>query len=219
MIVSPTITISYGDGVGPEIMDAALAVMQKAGASLEIEAIQLGSRVYGMGSTTGVLPSAWESLTRTRILLKAPTITPNGEGILETSATICGYFGPAEKQVIAIEKKMGEILSSPESPIPDPESCFAATAHIGESFALFEPVLDPQPELAGKNKAHPAAMILAAGMMLRHLGQEEVAARMEFALQDTLRSSKKKIRTDTFTETVIGRLHAVPRERLPIASC
>ncbi len=43
------ITISKGDGIGPEIMDATIAIMMAAGAQIEIEEIEAGEKVYLSG--------------------------------------------------------------------------------------------------------------------------------------------------------------------------
>src|SRR5690606_23668831 len=89
---SPLITVAYGDGSGPEIMEATLYVLQKAGAQIAIESIQLGNRIYGMGSQTGIPPSAWHALNRSRILVKAPLICPDMESLTDTTKAICDHF-------------------------------------------------------------------------------------------------------------------------------
>ncbi len=91
MSVPQAITIAYGDGFGPHVMEAALAVLREAGANLTIETIEIGSRIYSMGSKTGILPSAWKVLEKNRVLLKAPVIVP--EGCRETGEVIREYFG------------------------------------------------------------------------------------------------------------------------------
>lgn len=74
------ITVAYGDGIGPDIMGATLKILDAAGASLDIETIEIGEKVYKRGVTTGIEASAWESLLRTRVFLKAPITTPQGGG-------------------------------------------------------------------------------------------------------------------------------------------
>ena len=66
------ITVAYGDGIGPEIMTAALRVLEAAGARLEPEVIEVGEQVYLRGITSGIEPAAWDSLRRTKVFLKAP---------------------------------------------------------------------------------------------------------------------------------------------------
>ena len=73
------ITVAYGDGIGPEIMDATLSILHQAGAAIDIEPIEIGEKVYLRGNSAGIDPSAWESLRRTKVFLKAPITTPQGE--------------------------------------------------------------------------------------------------------------------------------------------
>jgi isocitrate dehydrogenase len=81
------ITVARGDGIGPEIMDATLLILKAAGARLAIEEIDIGEKVYLAGNTAGIAPSAWESLERTRVFLKAPITTPQGGGFKSLNVT------------------------------------------------------------------------------------------------------------------------------------
>src|ERR1700704_2569654 len=81
------ITVAYGDGIGPEIMDACLHVIKEAGARIEIENIEIGEKVYLRGNTAGIEPSAWESLRRTKVFYKAPITTPQGGGFKSLNVT------------------------------------------------------------------------------------------------------------------------------------
>lgn len=56
--------MAYGDGIGPEIMEATLSILEAAGAQLKIEKIEIGEKVYGQGHTSGIAPESWESLRR-----------------------------------------------------------------------------------------------------------------------------------------------------------
>jgi len=87
------ITVARGDGIGPEIMDATLHVIQAAGARIEIEEIEVGEKVYLRGISTGIEPSAWESLRRTGVFLKAPITTPQGGGYKSLNVTTRTMFG------------------------------------------------------------------------------------------------------------------------------
>jgi len=81
------ITVARGDGIGPEIMDATLEIISGAGAELEIEFIEIGEKVYQRGISVGIEPSAWESLRRTKVFLKAPITTPQGGGFKSLNVT------------------------------------------------------------------------------------------------------------------------------------
>jgi isocitrate dehydrogenase (NAD+) len=67
----------------------------------------------------------------------------------------------------------------------------APGANIGEEVAVFEAVHGSAPDIAGKNKANPMALILTAAMMLDHLGELEAAARVRKAVHEVLREGKK----------------------------
>jgi isocitrate dehydrogenase len=81
------ITVAYGDGIGPEIMNATLQILDAAGAALAIETIEIGEKVYLRGNTSGIEPSSWESLLRTKVFLKAPITTPQGGGFKSLNVT------------------------------------------------------------------------------------------------------------------------------------
>jgi len=87
MAQNTPITVAYGDGIGPEIMDATLHIIKAAGARIEIEPIEVGEKVYLRGISAGIEPSAWESLRRTRVFLKAPITTPQGGGYKSLNVT------------------------------------------------------------------------------------------------------------------------------------
>src|SRR5579859_1324255 len=87
MAAKVPITVAHGDGIGPEIMDATLRIIEAAGAPLAIETIEIGEKVYLRGNTAGIEPSAWESLRRTKVFLKAPITTPQGGGFKSLNVT------------------------------------------------------------------------------------------------------------------------------------
>ncbi len=81
------VTVARGDGIGPEIMDATLRVLDACGAGLEYEFIDIGERVYAAGNSAGIAPESWESLRRTKVFLKAPITTPQGGGFKSLNVT------------------------------------------------------------------------------------------------------------------------------------
>ncbi len=87
------ITVAYGDGIGPEIMQATLAILDAAGAQIEPEVIEIGERVYLSGNSAGIEASAWESLRRTKVFLKAPITTPSGGGYKSLNVTVRKTLG------------------------------------------------------------------------------------------------------------------------------
>ena len=73
------IAVIRGDGIGPEIMDATLHVLEGLNLGLEYEFVEAGLAAYE--KTGELLPAATlEAIARTRVALKSPLTTPVGEG-------------------------------------------------------------------------------------------------------------------------------------------
>jgi isocitrate dehydrogenase len=87
------ITVAAGDGIGPEIMSATLRILQAAGARIAPEEISVGEKLYLAGEQAGIDESAWESLRRTKILLKGPITTPSGSGYKSLNVTLRKTLG------------------------------------------------------------------------------------------------------------------------------
>jgi isocitrate dehydrogenase len=83
----PHVVIARGDGIGPEIMEATLRVLDAAGARLELEEIEIGEKVYLSGETSGIRPEAWDALRKSQVFLKAPITTPRGSGYKSLNVT------------------------------------------------------------------------------------------------------------------------------------
>lgn len=339
------ITVAYGDGIGPEIMEATLHILKEAGADISIETIEVGERVYNMGASSGILPSAWDTLRRNKVLLKAPITTPQGKGYKSLNVTMRKTLGlyanirptrsyhplvktnhpkmdliivreneedlysgiehrqsedvyqclklitrsgserivryafdyaiaNGRKKVTCMTKdnimkaadgifhslfdQIGEeyptlekdhyiidigaarIASKPEifdvivtlnlygdiiSDIAAEVSGsvgLAGSSNIGEDFAMFEAIHGSAPDIAGKNMANPSGILQSAVMMLIHIGQPEVASKIQNAWLKTLEDgihtgdiyrkevSKEKVGTKEFAEAVVKRLGKKP---------
>lgn len=63
-------------------------------------------------------------------------------------------------------------------------------ANIGEHAALFEPIHGSAPKYAGQNKANPMAMIFSGVMMLRHLGENDAANKLDRVLSEIIAEGK-----------------------------
>ncbi len=87
------ITVAPGDGIGPEITAAVLVILAAAGANLEAEYMEVGERVYQAGNTSGIPEETWESIRRTRVLLKGPITTPQGGGYKSLNVTLRKTLG------------------------------------------------------------------------------------------------------------------------------
>jgi isocitrate dehydrogenase (NAD+) len=66
----------------------------------------------------------------------------------------------------------------------------APGANIGEDCAVFEPTHGSAPKYAGQNKVNPTATILSGVLMLRHLGEEDAANRLERAVARVIAEGK-----------------------------
>jgi isocitrate dehydrogenase len=82
------ITIAQGDGIGPEIMDATLKILQAAKAPLSYDEITVGKTMFEQGYSSGIAPEAWDVIRKNKVLLKAPITTPSGGGYKSLNVTI-----------------------------------------------------------------------------------------------------------------------------------
>lgn len=85
------ISIIPGDGIGPEIMKATLAILEKSGAPLEFDEIHAGERAL---NDLGVLlpDPTLQTIKENKIALKGPTTTPIGEGHTSINVQIRKIF-------------------------------------------------------------------------------------------------------------------------------
>jgi isocitrate dehydrogenase (NAD+) len=84
-------------------------------------------------------------------------------------------------------------------------------ANLGEECALFEAVHGSAPDIVGRHAANPTAMMLSAIMMLRHIGKESCAARIEQAIHTVYAQGRGLTKdvggtasTEEFTDAVIA---------------
>ncbi len=87
------IAVAYGDGIGPEIMAAVLHILEESGAPLQPHVIEIGEKIFLKGIPTGIEPSSWETIRRTKAFLKAPITTPQGGGFKSLNVTIRTTMG------------------------------------------------------------------------------------------------------------------------------
>jgi len=94
-------------------------------------------------------------------------------------------LNPYQFDVLVMENMFGDILSDEMAGLVGGLG-MAPGGNIGKDVAMYEPVHGSAPDLAGKGIANPTAMMLAACMLLEHLGQHAVSARIRAALKQTL---------------------------------
>jgi isocitrate dehydrogenase len=80
---SVRIALAAGDGIGPEIMDAALDLFREAGvdrAGVEFVPVEMGATVFAKGNSRGMTERAIRTVEECGILFKGPMETPKGGG-------------------------------------------------------------------------------------------------------------------------------------------
>jgi isocitrate dehydrogenase len=333
------ITVLPGDGIGPEVVDAALAIIKATGVPVEFEICEAGARAFQKGIVTGIPKETIESIERTRVVLKGPLETPIGHGNRSANVTLRTLFEtygnirpvrelpgvqtaftgrnldivivreniedlyagieymqtpgvaeglklisregcekivklafafciaeerkavhcatkanimkltegllqrtfeefapqypsivskhilidncahqlamrPEQFDVIVTTNMNGDILSDLTSGLTGGLG-FAPSANIGNDVSIFEAVHGSAPDIAGKNKANPTALVLSGAMMLRHVGEGKAANDIEqavlVALESGIRTSdmigvQNPASTTEFTQTVIASL-------------
>ncbi|NHF60685.1 NADP-dependent isocitrate dehydrogenase [Flavobacteriaceae bacterium TP-CH-4] len=341
------IAVAHGDGIGPEIMDATLKIMEAAGAQIVTEPILLGEQAYLAGNTSGIAPETWEALHDAKVILKSPITTPQGKGYKSLNVTLRKTLGlyanvrpvrslspyihthfpkmdvvvvreneedlyagiehqqtqdvvqclklitrpgcekivryafeyarlhdrkkvtcmlkdnimkltdglfhrvfdeiaaeypniksetqiidigaarlaarPEEYDVIVTSNLYGDIVSDIVAEIAGSVG-MAGSANIGFRVAMFEAIHGSAPDIAGQNVANPSGLLNAAIMMLRHVGQTEVAKTIEDAWLTALEGghhtadiyqegvSVRKVSTSQFAEVVIACLGQEPQK-------
>ncbi|MFT5754553.1 MAG: isocitrate dehydrogenase [Flavobacterium sp.] len=339
------ITVAKGDGIGPEIMDATLKIIQAAGAKIEIDEIEVGEKVYLSGNTSGIANESWDVIRRNKIFLKAPITTPQGGGYKSLNVTTRKFLGlysnvrpcmslhpfvetkhpnmdivivreneedlyagiehqqtdevvqclklisrpgcekivryafeyakvygrkkvtcftkdnimkqtdglfhevfdeialeypeienehwiidigaakmadtPEIFDVIVTLNLYGDVISDIAAQIAGSVG-LAGSANIGEECAMFEAIHGSAPRRAGQNMANPSGLLEGAVMMLNHIGQTEVAEKVQNAWLKTIEDgihtydiykenvSKEKVGTKEFAQAVIENLGQKP---------
>nr|WP_222933112.1 NADP-dependent isocitrate dehydrogenase [Fulvivirga aurantia] len=82
------IAVAEGNGIGPEIMDATLKILDAAGAKFSPQFIQVGEEAYRQGHTSGLSEEAWDTISKCKLILKGPITTPQGKGYKSLNVTI-----------------------------------------------------------------------------------------------------------------------------------
>jgi isocitrate dehydrogenase len=117
----------------------------------------------------------------------------------------------------------GDVLSDVAAQIAGSVG-LAGSANIGETCAMFEAIHGSAPRRAGQNMANPSGLLQGAIMMLNHIGQNDVAEKVQNAWLKTIEDgihtydiytegvSKEKVGTKEFAEAVIARLGQKPSQ-------
>jgi len=119
---------------------------------------------------------------------------------------------PSQFDVLVMENMFGDILSDEIAGLVGGLG-FAPAANVGADVAIFEGVHGAAPDIAGQGVANPTALILAAALMLDHLGEPDAAGRVRDAVTAVWREDGVRTRdaggtatTASFTDAVCRRL-------------
>jgi isocitrate dehydrogenase (NAD+) len=105
--------------------------------------------------------------------------------VIVDNACLQLVIDPWKFDVLLMENLYGDILSDLAAGLVGGLGVVPG-ANLGDHHALFETVHGSAPDIKGKNIANPAAMILAAVMMLRYLSEKAAARRISMALERVL---------------------------------
>jgi isocitrate dehydrogenase len=134
---------------------------------------------------------------------------------------------PERFDVIVTLNLYGDIISDIAAEVSGSVG-MAGSANIGADFALFEAIHGSAPDIAGQDIANPSGLLSAAVQMLIHLGQGDIAERIQNAWLKTLEDgihtaeifnpaySTRRVGTQDFAQAVIERLDTKPLV-LPVA--
>jgi len=86
------ITVIPGDGIGPEVISAALKVVEATGVGIEAEVCLAGAEAFAKRIDSGVPKETIESIERTKVVLKGPLETPIGYGNKSANVTLRTLF-------------------------------------------------------------------------------------------------------------------------------
>jgi isocitrate dehydrogenase len=135
---------------------------------------------------------------------------------------------PEAFDVIVMPNLYGDVLSDVAAQITGSVG-LAGSANIGEECAMFEAIHGSAPRRAGQNIANPSGLLQGAVMMLNHLGQTDVAEKVQNAWLKTLEdgihtydiykegSSREKVGTKEFAKAVIANLGEKPSILKPVS--
>lgn len=130
---------------------------------------------------------------------------------------------PEVFDVIVLPNLYGDVLSDVAAQIAGSVG-LAGSANIGEECAMFEAIHGSAPRRAGQNLANPSGLLQGAIMMLVHIGQNDVAEKVQNAWLKTIEDgihtydifkegiSKQKVGTKEFADAVIDRIGQKPTQ-------
>uniref|UniRef100_A0A832D178 Isocitrate dehydrogenase [NADP] n=1 Tax=Ignavibacterium album TaxID=591197 RepID=A0A832D178_9BACT len=134
---------------------------------------------------------------------------------------------PEAFDVLVLPNLYGDVLSDVAAQIAGSVG-LAGSANIGEECAMFEAIHGSAPRRANQNLANPSGLLQGAILMLVHIGQNDVAEKVQNAWLKTIEDgihtydifkegiSKQKVGTKEFADAVIERLGQKPSQLKPV---
>jgi isocitrate dehydrogenase (NAD+) len=121
---------------------------------------------------------------------------------------------PEQFDVLVLENLYGDIVSDLCAGLIGGLG-LAPGANIGEQGAVFEAVHGSAPDIAGQGIANPTAILMSAILMLRHIGEQDAAERIEKAMLEVFAEGKSLTRdlggtakTNEFARAIVEKLSA-----------
>ena len=87
------VSLARGDGVGPEITEATLRILEAAAVPVQFEPVSMGLECWNQGLTSGLPEASWTAVRESGVLLKGPMTTPQGSGMKSLNVTLRKSFG------------------------------------------------------------------------------------------------------------------------------
>ena len=195
----------------PENVRAAFDTHKKMGmfADAANDDLAISTRIFTREGCRKILRSAFEYAAKhgykTVTVAEKPNVIRETSGLMvrEARAMVKEYPGielwetnidamcmwlvknPQDYGVLVSSNMFGDILSDLSAQIVGGLG-FACAGNIGDDYAVFEPTHGSAPKYVGQNKVNPIAMIRSAKMMLAHLGEAEMAGKIEAAVANTI---------------------------------
>ncbi len=104
------------------------------------------------------------------------------DDVIVDAAAMNLVLNPENYDVMVMPNLYGDILSDLGAGLVGGLGIIPS-ANIGKEVAIFEAVHGSAPQIAGQNKANPTALIQSAIMMLRYIGEQDKALKIENALE------------------------------------
>jgi len=175
-------------GNDPKALAQTMSVMTRDGCRRIVRYAFEYARKHGRSKVTVVHKANILKATSGLFLETARQVAEGYEGRIAVDEKIVDnaamqlVINPAQFDVIVTTNLFGDILSDEASGLVGGLG-LAPGANVGETAAIFEPVHGSAPDIAGQGIANPAAQLLAAAMMLDHVGELDAAARLRCALE------------------------------------